>query len=150
MNTDRDSESLIRRTVEALEQTGRFHELRRYAQHGGITVYDHCVSVARTALRVARRLPGRFDPPSLVRGALLHDYFLYDWHHHDEKWHGFTHPYEAARNAKRDFDLTDTEEDIIKSHMWPLTPLTVPKTREAMLVCIADKICSLRETLLKR
>ena len=44
------------------------------------------------------------DKGSLVRGALLHDYFLYDWHqpHKEYGLHGFTHPSTALRNAVQD------------------------------------------------
>ena len=52
---------------------------------------------------------------SLVRGALLHDYFLYDWHIPDEshKWHGVTHAGDALKNARRDFELNEIEQDMI-------------------------------------
>ena len=47
-------------------------------------------------------------------------------------------------------DLTDKEKDIIQSHMWPLTPADIPHSREAALVCIADKMSSSYETVLER
>ncbi|MFR7670499.1 MAG: hypothetical protein ACLU0O_07265 [Collinsella sp.] len=54
-----------------------------FIQHGDVTVYAHVTSVARASLSFAERL-GRagisVDRASLLRGALLHDYFLYDWH----------------------------------------------------------------------
>ena len=78
------------------------------------------------------------------RGALLHDYFLYDWHLTHERWHGFRHPYIALSNASRDFDLTAREKNIIVRHMFPLTPIP-PKYRESLLVSTADKICALKE-----
>lgn len=124
--------------------------MKQYTQHGRVNTYEHSLDVAKTCLRLSRGLHLKVREEELVRGAMLHDYFLYDWHHHDGKWHGLTHPEEAVRNAKRDFDLTETEADIIKCHMWPLTLRSVPRSREAVLVCISDKICSLKETLLKR
>ena len=50
----------------------------------------------------------------LVRGALLHDYFLYDWHTRKsakglKELHGFSHPETALRNAGRDYRLTPCE-----------------------------------------
>ena len=38
------------------------------------------------------------------------------------------------------------EKDIIKKHMWPLTISAVPMCREAWIVTMADKWCSLMET----
>ena len=141
-----DFEDLIRKTKDC----PKVLQMKNFIQHGKVSTYDHCLDVAKTSYRLGRGLRLKVKEKELVRGAFLHDYFLYDWHHHDGRWHGFTHPEEAARNAERDFDLTETEKNIIESHMWPLTLRHVPKSREAVLVCVADKICSLRETLLKR
>ena len=80
--------------------------------------------------------------------ALLHDYFLYDWHKADpsHRLHGFYHPGTALRNARQDFALTPREENIIHRHMFPLTPMP-PATREAWIVCLADKYCAAAETV---
>lgn len=51
-----------------------------FFQHGTVTVYDHSVAVALMCLQLAMLLHIHADRRSLVRGALLHDYFLYDWH----------------------------------------------------------------------
>lgn len=48
------------------------------------------------------------------------------------------------------FELTDKEKDIIQSHMWPLNPTDIPHSREAALVCMADKMSSSYETVLER
>ena len=83
-----------------------------------------------------------------MRGALLHDYFLNDWHKKDDghRWHGFRHGKTAARNAKRDYRLNRLEEYIIASHMFPLTVLP-PKSKEGWMVCLADKWCAAEETV---
>lgn len=44
------------------------------------------------------------------------------------------------------FTLTPVEEDIILKHMWPLT-LKLPRYRESVLVSLADKIVSIKDTL---
>ena len=82
----------------------------------------------------------------LLRGALLHDYFLYDWHEKNKyhRWHGFTHAGRALRNARKDFRLSEREQDIIAKHMFPLN-LALPRYRESVLVCLVDKWCSTYE-----
>ena len=49
-----------------------------YLQHGFTSVYEHSFSVAAYCLKLSRMLSLDVDESSLVRGALLHDYFLYD------------------------------------------------------------------------
>ena len=59
-----------------------------------------------------------------------------------------THPRRALENAQRLFSLTDREKNIILRHMWPLT-VTPPKYREAYVIVMFDKYCSLMETFHK-
>jgi len=121
---------------------------KNFRQHNMVSCFDHSVSVAMMSLFIAEKLKLSIDERSLVRGALLHDYFLYDWHDRENRWrnmHGITHAYEALSNAERDFGLNDTERDIIKKHMFPVTPI-LPTCRESVIVTIADKICAMRET----
>ena len=73
-------EMLVERAAAELESEGRFAMTRRFVQHGGVTVYEHCVRVAVLSCRLAAALGWEVDLGALVRGALLHDYFLYDWH----------------------------------------------------------------------
>ena len=103
------------------------------------------MNVARMSFRFARLFHIRTDERSLVRGAFLHDYYLYDWHHSPHSLHGFRHPKIAMYNALRDFSINPLEAGIIRTHMWPLTFRAVPHTREALIVCLADKICALEE-----
>ena len=124
-------------------------ESRNYCIHGYSNVYDHSLSVAAVSLRLARFLHEPVDDTALIRGALLHDYFLYDWHDR-EKYrmkHGFTHARTALHNAVRDFaPLGTVEKDIILRHMFPLNP-HLTGCRESWLVCCADKYCAGRERI---
>lgn len=127
---------------------GRVLQMNDYVQHGTTSTLEHTLTVAYRALALARGLRISVDEQSLVRGAILHDYYLYDWHDHEhapDQWHGYTHPGHALRNAEQDFpDLTAIERDVISRHMFPFHPLP-PHTREGWLVCTADKLCSLQE-----
>lgn len=120
---------------------------KRFMQHGRVSCFEHSLRVARLSARLARLLPVRVHMRSLVRGALLHDYFLYDWHETDggaHRRHGFTHAARALANARRDFRLNRIERDIIEKHMFPLN-LTPPRFTESWIVTLADKLCAAGE-----
>lgn len=87
----------------------------------------------------------------LILTALLHDFYLYDWHTVKSKikWHGFVHPKIAAENAKKYFHINGNIEKNIECHMWPLTFTKVPMTAEGIIVCMADKMCAIKETFIK-
>jgi len=126
-----------------------FRESKKNMQHGTVSVQEHSMYVTRASLFIAEELKIRVNKRDLVRGALLHDYFQYDWHigHPDleGKLHGFKHPEIALKNAEKEFQLTEKQRDIISHHMFPLT-LRPPKCKEAWVVTMVDKYCSLLET----
>ncbi len=138
----------IGREIRNLCEKGRFTQTIQFMQHGDISVCEHCISVAYMSVFIARRLKLNVDYRALIRGALLHDYFLYDWHEKDasHSLHGFRHPRKAVENAQRDFKLSVKEQNIILRHMFPLTVIP-PACQEAWIVCIADKICAAAETM---
>ncbi len=126
----------------------RFAIEEEYIQHGNTSCLLHSIAVAYFCFMIATKLSFLgFRIYELVRGALLHDYFLYDWHIEPKRkngLHGFSHPFTAFYNALFDFDLSDVERDIITRHMFPLVPL-IPRYKESHLVSFVDKLCSLYE-----
>lgn len=123
---------------------------KSFIQHSSVSCYEHSVNVAQKSLRVAKflkRFSIKVNEKSLVRGALLHDYFLYDWHEKQHGLHGFKHAKRALKNAETDFKLNDIEKNIIKRHMFPLN-ICPPKYRESWIVCLADKLSALDEVFL--
>ena len=146
--------SRIHANGEDILKSSNFQKTRRDIQHGTISVHTHCISVAGCSLEIMEMLEKmgvRIEERALVRGALLHDYFLYDWHIHPHgkgirNLHGFRHPQIALENAGKEYRLSERERDIIRKHMWPLT-VQPPVCREAWIVTAADKYCSLLETL---
>lgn len=139
---------LLDEVIHQLCEQGRLLEEQNAMQHGSTSVYEHSVNVAYKSLLLVENYRLPVDKQSLVRGALLHDYFLYDWHENDasHRLHGFRHPGTALRNATRDYALNQREKNTIARHMFPLTPIP-PQCREAWLVCLADKWCAMEETL---
>ena len=138
----KDFKNLIRDT--ATHKSAQ--EMKNYIQHADVSTYRHAMAVALLCFFIVKRFKIKTNEKSLVKGAFLHDYFLYDWHNKGDRLHGYHHPAIAAENAKRDFNVTDHEASIIKTHMWPLTITKIPKSREAAIVCIADKMISSRES----
>ena len=121
---------------------------KSFMQHGNISVFDHSVAVAVECLKISHKLGIPVDQKALIRGALLHDYFLYDWHESDKshRLHGFTHAKKALINAEKEYELNDIEKNMIYCHMFPLN-LRIPKYRESVILTIADKIVATKETL---
>lgn len=129
----------------------KYQRLKNYCAHGGYSVYEHSLRVAILAYSIAKKKKDiRIE--SLLRSALLHDYYLYDWHHAHEghRLHGFRHPYCAAKNAKRDFNVTEFERKLIRSHMFPLTFWTLPLSKEARILVKADKKAAYSETIRRK
>ena len=119
----------------------------RWKHHGPVTTLDHSLFVAYSSYRVARFL--RLDAHAAARGGLLHDLYLYD--SKDKSAHPgnqcFDHPVFALRNAQALCGrLTEKEQNIIISHMWPLAR-RMPRCREALVVNLADKLCATAEVL---
>lgn len=121
-----------------------------HIQHGDTSVLLHSAAVAYYSYRLSRRL-GLLrhlrQKRELIRVALLHDYFLYDWHRYNNEngLHGFSHPATALANARRDTDVSPTEANIIARHMFPLTPVP-PTCGAGWVICLVDKVCSIYET----
>lgn len=120
-----------------------------YVQHGTTSTLQHCLSVVHISCAMAEKLHIRVNYENLIVGALLHDFYLYDWHTHQDEGvlHGFAHPHIACRNAAMRFHVNAEVQHIITTHMWPLTLRFVPRSREAVLVCMANKYCSTLETV---
>lgn len=138
--------SKVREILKELSEGPRFHLSKNHIQHGTTSVFEHSLSVCYFSLKFSNFFHMKVDERSLIRGALLHDFFLYDWHKVKlDKLHGFNHPNIALKNAKEDYTINEIETDIIEHHMFPLT-IKPPKTKEAFLVNISDKLCSLYET----
>lgn len=134
-------------------ETEIFQSQKAYKHHKYTNVYEHVLSVAYEAFLYAKRHNG-YNLAAVVRGALLHDFYLYDRYApreqtHRKGLHGFTHPRVAKENANKYFDISEKEENIILSHMWPLTFFTFPRSKEAWLIVRIDKQIVRKESKIK-
>ena len=85
----------------------------------------------------------------MARAGLLHDFFLVDNSDVDTTKRLdvlINHPKYALANAKRYFEITEKEENIILSHMFPIS-LKVPRYVESWIVDIVDNFVAIAEAL---
>lgn len=150
----REVENLVFKSyLEEVLKKKKYLKMNRYIQHGNTSCLLHCIAVSYYSYRLCRFLKLNIHEKELIRGALLHDYFLYDWHSkykptRNVGLHGMIHPKIALYNAKKDFNINELEADIIERHMFPLT-FNPPKYKESMIVCLVDKACSIYEIFSK-
>lgn len=147
-NRDRQKQEILSK----LQTDSRVQSMEEFTQHGNTNTFEHCKQVADCSYKIDSFLSAKSDLKVLLTGAMLHDFFLYDWHEDDGSagLHGFTHAAIASDNAKKYFNVDEKTSHVIQSHMWPLNITNIPRTREAWIVCMADKYVSLRETLFRR
>lgn len=120
--------------------------MKHYKQHCNTNCFVHCYEASFHCYKICKLLG--FDYVSAVRGAMLHDLFLYDWRKPcpENSWHAFTHGKKAYENAVKIFELNEIEKDMIINHMWPLS-IIPPKTKEGWVLTFVDKYCALKEII---
>lgn len=124
-----------------------FKCLKKYPSHGNTSLYNHSIAVAHKSLMFVNKYKIKCHKKDLVKGALLHDLYLYNWHDTKVKFHNLRHSSISLDTAKRYFKLTKRIENIIYSHMFPITFWTLPQYKEAWIVCLFDKIVAIKEIL---
>lgn len=115
--------------------------------HHGLNRFDHCIRVSYYSYKVTKFL--HLDCKKVARAGLLHDFFFVDNNDIDITKRIdvlINHPKYALVNSKRYFELTEKEEDIISSHMFPIA-LKTPKYMESWIVDIVDNIVAVFEAL---
>lgn len=133
--------------LQQLEENPDIQRLRQYSQHRGNNTFQHCHNVAVYSFYLAEKWNWDVNLERLAMGAMLHDYYLYGTKEAALKpyRHGITHPKTALKNAREHFELDAKTENIIRSHMWPLSFSKFPRSKEAVLINIADKYCAFQE-----
>lgn len=120
-----------------------YQKLKEFTHHHYLTRYEHCLFVAyRSYVKGIQK--NILDTKSLIRGALLHDFYFYDRKVDPVKKHLKVHPKAALESAQQYFEINELEKDIILSHMWPIGK-DKPKYRASKIVSKSDKACSMSE-----
>lgn len=113
--------------------------------HHGLNRFDHCMRVSYYSYKVTKLL--KLNYQDVARAGLLHDFFFVDNNEVDTTKRLdvlINHPKYALMNSKRYFDLNDKEEDIIVSHMFPIS-LKAPRYMESWIVDIVDNVVAVSE-----
>lgn len=144
MQWKEENRALFAACLDGLENHPTVRAMKDIPQHAaGISCYDHSLFVAYVGFTLCRLCGLNYR--AAARGGLLHDLYLKHWEETDvgRVRRLYIHPKLALENA-RAFGLSPLEEDIIVTHMWPLTP-RLPRWRESYLVGLADKLCAITE-----
>ena len=139
MNKYKNSE--FHRIVKPLLDSCPFEETKKNKHHG-ITRYEHSMRVAYFSYIVTKLL--RLNYKETTEAALLHDFFTDEVKEKNGIARLRQHPSCAVENAKKYFELSAKQEDIIKTHMFPVT-FTPPKYLESVIVDIVDDVASIYE-----
>ena len=133
--------------VQNILDNKEFNKLKTI-EHHGITRFDHSLKVSYYSYKIAKMM--HLDYKETARGGLLHDFFLSpEVRSKKEKFFStFTHPSHAVETAKKEFELSRKEEDMIKSHMFPIN-ISIPKYLESWIITSVDKIVAVNELSLK-
>ena len=110
--------------------------------HHGISRYDHSIRVAYYTYIITKKLG--LDYTKATRAAMLHDFFTDEVKDMDGVSRLRKHPGFALENAKKYYKLSSMEEDIIITHMFPVT-FRPPKYIESWLVDFIDDVASIYE-----
>lgn len=112
--------------------------------HHGNTRYNHSVRVSYVSYKLSNFFG--CDAKSCIRAGALHDFFLVrdDKNIVSSAKMLVEHPTIAKQNAIEYFGVNEKEQNIIESHMFPISNV-MPKTKEAWLVSLSDKIVALME-----
>lgn len=104
--------------------------------HHSTSRFDHSLRVAYETYSKLKK--SSINYVDATRAALLHDFFFDDDLSSNQNDRLNNHPLKALENAKKYFDINELQENIILSHMYPLS-YCFPKYKESWLVSLMDK-----------
>ncbi len=79
--------------------------LKEHMQHVSTSRFEHCEKVAYYTYQISKKLG--LDYVSAARGAMLHDFYFYDWRNKgvegQKKFHAMRHPRNCSKKCFRYF-----------------------------------------------
>ena len=133
----RDFKNIIKNII----SNNKFKDMDNELHHG-LSRYGHSLRVAKVTYMCAKAL--NLDYKSATKAALLHDFYTNDDFQELKLNKMKNHAAIALKNAREIYDLSKKEENIIASHMYPIS-YVAPKYLESWLVTAVDKGVALYE-----
>ena len=124
----------FRKAVRDVLESDEVQELKEFRHHKCMTRFQHCLNVSYYSYLLCRKLG--FNADEAARAGMIHD--LYPDCPKCSRSHLVSHPETALKNARKAFDISKVEEDVILKHMWPIRRGR-PKYPESYVVMITDK-----------
>ena len=118
-----------------------FQEMKKCAHHG-TSRYDHSVRVAYETYKVCKKL--KMDYEEITIAALLHDFYTDEVNNLPQKERLQNHPEIACQNARRVFQISEEQEEMIRTHMFPITK-EIPKSKAAWIIDGIDDVVAIKE-----
>ena len=120
-----------------------FQELKRIKHHG-ISRYEHSLRVSYYTYIITKGMFLNYKEATIA--ALLHDFFTDEVKEENGFNRLIKHPNIAVDNAKKHFKLSPMQEDIIKTHMFPVS-IIPPKYLESWIVDFVDDGAAIYEKI---
>ena len=128
--------------VKDILENPNFQELNQEVHHG-ISRFEHSYRVAQGVYIITKKLHFRYK--EATRAALLHDfYFNYQLEENGEVKNLVEHAKVALLNVSKYYNLSEIEQNMIASHMFPLSTV-MPKYKESFCVSLVDKVVAIYE-----
>ena len=152
MNLSEERKQQLEKTYQNYLHHEAILKMKEIPAHIGSNVYIHTFKVVKKTMKKAVKSRKNLDLENLLIAAIFHDYYLYDWRKTKERPHphGRWHPFIAAENAKRDFDIPNEAVGMMITHMWPFNFFNPPRTKEAKILCNVDTWVALVECLVSK
>ena len=79
----------IHQILKQYQEDSRVQSMHGFVQHGRTSTYEHCMNVVKLSFWINKHLHLSANERALLTGALLHDFYLYDWHEKStwHRWH---------------------------------------------------------------
>lgn len=145
-----EAQAYLEDFLERYAKDERILRMAEFIHHPGVSTYTHSIRVVQKAVNVALRLHISVNWEDLLLAALLHDFYLYDFHEKSSFRNGIVHPLKAVDNAITLFDANENVTSAIRTHMFPVIFWRIPTRREGWIVSIADKLVAIKEYVTRK